>query len=191
MSLSTSLHSGSSTPKTTWYIPLNVSSAAHKKRASDVASAQQFRSAVRMQRELRLPHCMRTPHSSDRLPTRRSNGCRPTGDAAPAFVVYTTRGAQEASAAPSPLLGSAFTVVEERKGRLRRRLTPLAATSQSLAGKEHRYKGVGDLDEQPQELVLDECGGVTELTASLLQVLLPLHLRALFSLRARGGSVHQ
>ncbi|CAJ1016930.1 hypothetical protein, conserved [Leishmania shawi] len=172
--------------------------------------------------ELRLPHCVRTPHSSARLPTRRSNGRRPTGDAAPAFVVYTTRGAQEASAAPSPLLGSAFTVdsarlptrrsngrrptgdaapafvvyttrgaqeasaapspllgsaftvVEEKKGRLRRRLPLWPRQASRWLEK--------SIVTQPRELVLDECGGVTELIASLLQVLLPLHLRAHFSM---------
>nr|CAJ2478927.1 unnamed protein product [Leishmania braziliensis] len=176
-------NAGWSTPRATCGGSASVSSATNNRLGDEVVSAPEFRTALC---EVRAETAALRAHAPQQCPPADSpqqwpppyGGCR-----ARIRVVYTTRGAQEASAAPSPLLGSAFTVVEEKKGRLRRRLPLWPRQASRWLEK--------SIVTQPRELVLDECGGVTELTASLLQVLLPLHLRALFSLRARGGSVHQ
>ncbi|CAD2215151.1 hypothetical protein AGDE_03479 [Angomonas deanei] len=88
------------------------------------------------------------------------------------------------------LVASAFSVVEEKHGKLRRRfiLWP-KVVNEWLAAQE--YKPEYELPTQPWPSVLAECGGVTDLTTSFFQVELPPELRPLFTMVAEDGSRYQ
>ncbi|EPY38285.1 TcC31.12 [Angomonas deanei] len=90
------------------------------------------------------------------------------------------------SRAHGVVLGSAFTVVEEKNAGLRRRFI-LWPKSLNQWIESQGYRSKVDLDMHPFPYVLSDYGGITDLTTSFFQVALPPHLRALFAFKTKTG----
>lgn len=91
-----------------------------------------------------------------------------------------------------PVIASAFTVVEEKHGKLRRRfiLWPQQNSMHGFMVHTHDVPQL-ELDHGSCEAVHAACGGVTDLTTSFFQIELPPHLRSLFCLTDERGSIFQ
>lgn len=91
----------------------------------------------------------------------------------------------------APVLASAFTLVEEKHGALRRRFILWPKTLNSWLYKEGSYEPQLELCHDTFTAVHDECGGITDLTTSFFQIALPPALRSLFCLTDAHGNLYQ